>query len=132
SVVVNRSGDGSFKVNQEAKTVHRELKAVRGRIDNSLYVDAQAQGLPDAVIRELIKLYAFDVDFQRELQPGNTFEVLYEQYITDDGSTVPSKGNVVYAKLGLDGRVMPLYRYEDKAGDVEYFDPTGQSAKKPL
>ena len=132
SVVVNRSDDGSFKVNQEAKTVHREMKAVRGKIDNSLFVDAQAQGLPDSVILDLIKLYSFGVDFQRELQPGNTFEVLYEQYITDDGSVVPGKGNIVYAKLGLDGRVMPLYRYEDKLGEVEYFDPTGQSAKKPL
>jgi murein DD-endopeptidase MepM/ murein hydrolase activator NlpD len=108
------------------------MKAVRGKIENSLFVDAQAQGLPDSVILELIKLYSFGVDFQRELQPGNTFEVLYEQYITDDGSVVPGKGNIVYARLGLDGRVMPLYRYEDKAGEVEYFDTTGASAKKPL
>jgi murein DD-endopeptidase MepM/ murein hydrolase activator NlpD len=132
SVVVNRADDGSFKVNQEAKTVHRELKAVRGKIENSLYVDAQAQGLPDSVILDLIKLYSFGVDFQRELHGGDTYEVLYEEYVTDDGSVVPGKGNVVYAKLGLSDRMMPLYRYEEKSGDVEYFDPTGQSAKKPL
>ena len=132
SVVVNRADDGSFKVNQEAKTVHREMKAVRGRIDSSLFVDAAAQGLPDSVILDLIKLYSFGVDFQRELQPGNTYEVLYEQYITDDGTVVPNKGNIVYAKLGLNDRLLPLYRYEDKLGGVEYFDLTGQSAKKPL
>lgn len=132
SVVVNREDDGSFKVNQEAKTVHRELKAIRGQIDNSLYVDAEAAGVPNSVILELIKLYSFGVDFQRELQNNDTFEVLYEEYITDDGSVVPGKGEIVYAKLGLSGRMLPLYRFEDKLGNVEYFDPTGQSAKKPL
>ncbi|TAL35939.1 MAG: hypothetical protein EPN97_06780 [Alphaproteobacteria bacterium] len=132
SVVVNREDDGSFKVNQEAKTVHRELKAIRGKIDNSLYVDAEAAGVPDSVILELIKLYSFGVDFQREVQGGDTYEVLYEEYITDDGSVVPGKGNIVYAQLGLTGRMLPLYRYEDKLGSVEYFDPSGQSAKKPL
>lgn len=132
SVVVNRADDGSFKVNQEAKTVHREFRAVRGRIDNSLYVDAQAKGVPDSVILDLIKLYSFGVDFQREVHEGDTFEVLYEQYITDDGSTVPNRGNIVYAKLGMADRTMPLYRYEDKQGNVEYFDAAGQSAKKPL
>jgi murein DD-endopeptidase MepM/ murein hydrolase activator NlpD len=132
SVVVNRTGDGSFKVNQEAKSVHRGLRAFHGKIDNSLYVDAKAQGIPDGVILELIKLYSFGVDFQRELHGGDTFEVMYEEYMTDDGRVVPNKGNVVYAKLGLSDRMMPLYRYEDRNGDVEYFDPTGQSAKKPL
>jgi murein DD-endopeptidase MepM/ murein hydrolase activator NlpD len=132
SVVVNREDDGSFKVNQEAKTVHRALKAIRGQINNSLYVDAEAAGVPDSVILELIKLYSFGVDFQREIQGGDTYEVLYEQYITDDGSVVPGKGEIVYAKLGLTERMLPLYRYEDKLGNVEYFDPTGQSAKKPL
>ncbi|MDE1153207.1 MAG: M23 family metallopeptidase [Micavibrio sp.] len=132
SVMINKGDDGSFKVNQEAKSVHRVLKGFKGKIDNSLYVDAHADGVPDSVILELIKLYSFGVDFQREIQGGDSYEVMYEQYVTDDGSIVPNKGNIVFAKLALSDRVMPLYRYEDTDGNVEYFDPTGQSAKKPL
>jgi len=132
SLMINRGDDGSFKVNQEAKSVHRELKAFKGKIDNSLYVDAHADGVPDSVILELIKLYSFGVDFQREIQGGDAYEVMYEQYMTDDGSVVPNKGNIVFAKLALSDRVMQLYRYEDRDGNVEYFDASGASAKKPL
>ena len=132
AVVVARGEDGSFKVNKEAKAIHKSTRAFRGRIDNSLYVDAKEQGVPDSVILELIKMYSWGVDFQREIQNGDTFEVLYEEYLTDDGSIVPNRGEVIYAQLGLSGRNMPLYRYEDKNGDSDYFDPAGASAKKPL
>ena len=132
SLMVNKSEDGSFKVNQEAKSVHREMKGFKGKINDSLFVDAKAGGVPDAVILDFIKLFSFGVDFQREIQNGDTFEVMYEQYVTDDGSIVQGKGNIVYAKMGLNDRIMPLYRYEDADGSVEYFDGSGQSAKKPL
>ncbi len=132
ALVVNRGEDGSFKVNTEAKAVHKESKAFKGKIDSSLYVDAKEQGVPDHVILDLIKMYSWGVDFQREIQPGDGFEVMYEQYVTDDGRVVSNKGEIVFAKLALSERMLPLYRFEDARGDAEYFDPTGQSAKKPL
>lgn len=132
SLVVNRGDDGSFSANQQAKAVHKETRAFRGRIDSSLYVDAKKAGVPDSVIFELIKMYSWGVDFQRELQRGDEFEVMYEQYVTDDGRVVPNKGEIVYANMNLSERKLPLYRFEDARGDTEYFDPSGQSAKKPL
>lgn len=132
TLIVNRGNDGIFKVNAEAKAVHKEIKAFRGKIDSSLYVDAKEAGVPDAIILELIKMYSWGVDFQREIQGGDEFDVMYEQYVTDDGRIVPNRGEIVYARLGLSERMLPLYRFEDARGDVEYFDPTGASAKKPL
>jgi murein DD-endopeptidase MepM/ murein hydrolase activator NlpD len=132
AVVVARDGAGNFVVNKEAKAIHKNTRAFKGKIGSSLYVDAKEQGVPDSVILELIKMYSWGVDFQREIQQGDTFEVLYEEYMTDDGSIVPGRGEVIYAQLGLSGRDMPLYRYEDRNGDADYFDPSGASAKKPL
>lgn len=132
SLLVKQAEDGSFRVNQEAKSVHREMKGFKGKINDSLFVDAKAGGVPDAVILDFIKLFSVGVDFQREVQTGDSFEIMYEQYITDDGTVVPNKGNIVYAKMGLSDRVMPLYRYEEADGSVEYFDNAGQSVKKPL
>ncbi|HYD17877.1 MAG TPA: M23 family metallopeptidase [Patescibacteria group bacterium] len=132
AVVLNRGDDGNFKVNEEAKTVHRQMKAYRAKIDSSLYVDAKQAGVPDNVILELIKMYSMGVDFQREIHNGDAFDVMYEQYVTDDGRVVPNKGEIVYARLALSDRTMPLYRFEGANGDVEYFDQSGQSVKKPL
>ncbi len=132
TVIVNRSVDGSYSVDQEEKTVHRGLKAFKGRIDSSLYISAKAQNVPDAVILDLIKMYSWNVDFQRDIQGGDAFEVMYEEYATEDGEIVPGKGEIVYAMLDLSGNQMPYYRFEDSTGDVDYFDQEGKSAKRPL
>ena len=132
TVVVNRGTDGSFRVGQEEKEVRRTLKGFKGKIDSSLYVSAKSHSVPDSVILDLIKMYSWNVDFQRDIQQGDGFDVMYEEYATEDGDVVPGRGNIVYAKLTLSGREIPLYRYEDLAGDVDYYDETGHSAKRPL
>jgi murein DD-endopeptidase MepM/ murein hydrolase activator NlpD len=69
------------------------------------------------------------VDFQRDLHPGDRFEVYYDYYYTPDGQ--PAKdGNIAYAMLELDGKQIALYRYQpDPDQPADYFDPKGQSAK---
>ncbi|MCE9506733.1 MAG: peptidoglycan DD-metalloendopeptidase family protein [Alphaproteobacteria bacterium] len=132
TVTVNRDDDGRYTVNKEEKSVHRTLNGYRGTIDSSLYVDAKAAGVPDGVILDLIKMYSWNVDFQREIHSGDAFEVMYEEYKTEDGKTVRGKGNIVYAKLTLGDNAMPFYRFEDARGDADYYDNGGRSAKKPL
>jgi murein DD-endopeptidase MepM/ murein hydrolase activator NlpD len=133
SVSVKRGDDGSFKAREAEKPMHRVLRAFSGTIDNSLYVSAKAAGAPDAVIVEMIKTYSWVVDFQREIQGGDKFDVLYEDFVTDDGRSVPGRGNILYMNLDLKSHAsLPLYRYVDAQGNVGYYDPTGQSVKKPL
>lgn len=132
TVSVNRSENGDYTANEEAKQVHRTVKAYRGNIDSSLYVSAKAQGVPDRVIIDLIKMYSWNVDFQREIQQGDSFEVLYEEFATETGDVVRGKGEVLYAELTLSGKDLPFYRFEDSAGDVGYYDEKGRSAKRPL
>lgn len=132
TVSVNRAGNGDFTVQQHEKDVHRTVKGFKGQINNSLYVDAQAKGVPDSVILDLIKMYSYNVDFQRELHTGDGFEVMYEEYMTEDGHVVSGKGNIIYAKLDLGDRALPFYRYEDKSGSFDYYDDKGFSAKKAL
>lgn len=132
TVVLNLADEGKYTVSEEEKQVRKGMKAYRGTINNSLYVDARAQGVPDAVIFDLIKMYSFSVDFQREIQRGDQFEVMYEEYRTEDGDFVPGRGEIVYAQLVLSGDNMPLYRFEDNGGIVAYYDAEGRSAKKPL
>ena len=131
-VVVKRENNGSYSVNEVEKGVHRNLRGFKGTINNSLYEDASAAGVPDAVILELIKMYSWNVDFQRGIHSGDKFEVMYEEYKTDDNKVVHGRGNIVYAKLSLSGDDMPFYRYTDKSNNVGYYDDGGRSAKKPL
>lgn len=132
TVSVNRSNDGSYKAGEQVKDTQRTMKAMRGTIDSSLFVSAKAHGVPDAVILEMIKLYSMQVDFQRDLHSGDSFEVMFEQYVTDNGTVVPGKGNILFAKMNLGGRDLPLYRYEGRDGEIAYYDANGKSAKRSL
>ena len=68
-----------------------------GTIDSSLYVSARAAGMPNQVLMEMVHIFSFDVDFQREIQRGNRFEVLYEAVFNRDGEFVEN-GPILYAR----------------------------------
>jgi murein DD-endopeptidase MepM/ murein hydrolase activator NlpD len=79
----------------------------------------------------MIHMFSYEVDFQRDLKPGNSFEVLYNDYYTQDGQ--PAKeGDIQYAALHLAGRTVALYRYQPNGEPADYFDARGQSAKSML
>lgn len=132
TILVNLSENGQYIVDEQEKSIYRHVKAAQGQIDNSLYVSAKKSGVPDAVILDLIKMYSWNVDFQRDIQPGDKFEVMYEEFATETGDVVSGRNNIVYAKLSLGGRDMPFYLYTSPSGDTDYFDDKGQSAKKSL
>ncbi len=105
---------------------------VQGVIEDSLFLSAYGEGLPNNVIVDMIRIFSFDVDFQREIRKGDKFEIFYERKISEDGRRV-EEGNILYARLTLRGKPISLYRYKPaKAHFADYFHENGQSAKKAL
>ena len=47
------------------------------RLYQSLYETALRNNVPNTVIQELVRIYSYDVDFERKVQPGDRFDVLY-------------------------------------------------------
>ena len=130
-VSVRRDPGAEFRVYETEKTLTREMSLTEGRIRSSLYTAALRNGMPMAVLSELIRVYSWDVDFQREIQEGDRFEAAFERFVDEDGRVV-RYGNVIYATLTLSGTEKPLYRFESAPGIVEYYDDQGRSAKRPL
>lgn len=80
---------------------------------------------------ELIRTFSFDVDFQREIQKNDGFEVLYETF-TDINGQQARTGEVLYAGLILGGKRIELHRFTPESGRTDYFSPDGQSVRKTL
>jgi murein DD-endopeptidase MepM/ murein hydrolase activator NlpD len=80
----------------------------------------------------MIRMFSYKVDFQRDLHPGDSFEVYYDYYYTPEGQ--PAKyGAISYAMMTLSGKQITMYRFQPDPGEpAEYFDPKGQSAKGML
>jgi len=129
-VRVTRGEDG-----YTAQTIEHPLTldvaAATGEIEDSLFLAGEAAGVPLPALAELIQIYSFDVDFQRDIRSGDGFTVMYEQYLDENGMTVRT-GNILRASMTLSGRKRTLYRYKTADGTIDYFDENGKSARRAL
>ena len=97
----------------------------------SIYETALRNNVPRPIIDDVIRIYAFDVDFQRKVQPGDSLEVVYAG--DDDGPAADTRNDVLYSALTLNGETKRLYRYQSgDDGLIDYYDENGKSAKKFL
>jgi murein DD-endopeptidase MepM/ murein hydrolase activator NlpD len=128
---VEREGD-IYKSTVEELATQTITRHASGIIEDSLFLAAQRQGLPQITIVELIRIFSYDVDFQREMRKGDQFEIFYERTLSEDGRRV-REGNILFAKLILSGKEINLYRHTpDNSDYAEYFHEDGQSSKKAL
>jgi murein DD-endopeptidase MepM/ murein hydrolase activator NlpD len=128
-VTVTRDTSGSFSAQSVQKVLEVHHHRAGAAIDSSLYLAGMQAGIPADIVIEMIRMFSYKVDFQRDLQPGDSFEVYYDYYYTPDGQPART-GNIAYARLRLSGKDVVLYRYApDGAATADYFDAKGQSAK---
>ncbi len=130
-IQVRRNPAGGFLGKEEKRPVTRQVAHYSGKIKSSLFESATAAGVPAQVIINMIRVLSYDVDFQRDIQQGDTFEVLFEGWYDTKGKLVKS-GDVLYAGLDLSGAEVTLYRFSDGLGASDFFNGKGESAKKAL
>lgn len=122
---------GSFISRSETIPTLALSRYANSEITDSLFLTAERAGVPAAIIVEFIRLFSFDVDFQREIWPGNKFEVVFDRSMAKHYGDI-QEGNIQYAKLVLRDHTLELTRYVDKDGRVEYFNNDGKSVRKAL
>jgi murein DD-endopeptidase MepM/ murein hydrolase activator NlpD len=101
------------------------------RLYQSIYETALRNKVPANVIEDMVRIYSYDVDFQRKVQPGDSFDVFFSG--EDEGATITEKTEVLYASLTVGGETKKYYRFQTPDDSVvDYYDETGKSAKKFL
>ena len=96
------------------------------RLYESLYETALKNDLPRQTVNELVRIFGYDVDFQRRVSQGDSFEVFFG---SDDENGAPE---VLYASLTVGGEARRVYRYQGEDGSIDFFDESGRSLKKFL
>jgi murein DD-endopeptidase MepM/ murein hydrolase activator NlpD len=98
------------------------------RLYQSLYETALRNNVPGPVIAELVRIFSYDVDFQRKTLPGDSFDLLYSDDESGEG-----RNEVRYAALTVGGDTKRYYRFQTADdGAYDYYDDSGVSAKKFL
>lgn len=132
TVLTRATLDGGFEASEERAVFEKHLVRARAEISDSLFLAAGKAGLEHEVTAELIRMFSFDVDFQRGIHPGDSFELTYERFADDAGNIVKT-GRILKAELTRKGNALSYYRFHPKGETYPgYFDSKGQSAKKTL
>ena len=130
TIFVDRVGD-----NYTAREITAEFKyetiAVSSEISNSLYVDATRLGAPDKVVAQFANIYEYSVDFQRDIQPGDKFELFFEVARDHKGDIIKA-GDLLYTSFSPRGKKTDYYLYKDSQGRENFYDAKGKTAKRKL
>lgn len=108
------------------------VKRASAVISGSFMATAKSLGLSTNNILELINAYSHQVDFQRQIKPGDKVTFITEQFFTEDGQFSHS-GHVLFASMNLSGTDYNIYRYSlEESGAAQYFSEDGRSVKRNL
>lgn len=97
----------------------------------SFIYSANKLDTPYDVIAKFYDVLSFDVDFERDIHPGDSFEVMYEEKYAPNGDFL-EVGDILYAELVSKGKKIALYRYKRPDGRTAYYDENGKGASKTL
>lgn len=118
---------GGFKARLKRKTVKHRIANASGTIHSSLFVDGHKAGLSDSQISKLAHIFGWDIDFARELRPGDQFRVIYDEQRVDGKKY--RNGPILAAEFVNRGRTYQAFRYKTHDG-VAYFDAKGYGKRR--
>ena len=130
TVFVDRLGE-DYAAREVAAEFKYETLSVSSQISNSLYVDATQLGAPDKVVAQFANIYEYSVDFQRDIQPGDEFELFFEVARDHKGEIIKA-GDLLYTSFSPRGKKTDYYLYKDAKGRENFYDAKGKTAKRKL
>ena len=135
-VVFTRISDSWDATAQPIRWQTEETR-IEGVIDNSLY-EALEAGVSDEQLDsgnrrrlawDLADVYAWQVDFTRDIQPGDSFRVVFERRVSQDGEV--RLGNVLASDLTISGKRLTAFRFGGvSGGSALYYDASGGSLRR--
>ena len=129
SVEIRKNND-IIEIKENILKLNKKEFVIKNTIDSNLYSAATDVGIEPNIIIEFARIYGFEIDFQRDIRQGDTFEIYYEKFL-DDNNIVRDTGKIIYAHMNVNNREINLYNFNDK-GELGYYDINGKSIVKSL
>ena len=119
------------KVIKEKINISKEINSKKFTILSSLYEDGIKEGIPLSILINIIRLYSFDIDFQRDIKKYTKLEVSYETFFNSKRNNT-SYGNIKYVNLIINNKDLEYFFFQTNEGFNDYFDREGKNVKKSL
>lgn len=131
---VQRAANG-WQGRVEEVPVRPDTVVLTGTVESSLYAallgtDSEIPAPEREQVADLLadRVFAWQIDFSRDLRVGDEFRVLYERMARPDGTA--RSGRIVAAEFRIDGRDYDAYAYSLPDGVFDYYDAEGESVRR--
>lgn len=128
TLVVHPDNKGDLVADTQVTPLETRLRAVSGTIDDSLYQSAIDAGASPAMVMKLAEIFAWKVDFLKDVQDGDRFTLIYEEKYKH-GKMVDT-GHVVAAEYISQGKTYQALRYTAPDGTTGYYEPDGKNLER--
>ena len=111
--------------------LERAIVALRGGISRdapSLFDAMEDAGEKPDLSVSLADIFSADIDFNTDLQPGDTFGAAVEKVFREGGFV--AYGAVIAAEFQNEGRLLRAVRFTPPGGKPGYYDAEGRSLRK--
>jgi len=123
-----RDVSGGFRGRVAAVPYETRQETVRIRIENSLYEATLASGEMMELFEPLSRMFEYDVDFNRDIQPGDILTAVLEKKYLD--GRLAAYGDILAAELLNNGKSVRVVRYAAPGGGMGYYHPDGRSTRR--
>ena len=135
-VTFRRISEGWNASAEPIRWIPQEVR-IEGAIDNSLY-EALDAGVTDQQLDsgnrqrlawDLADVYAWEIDFTRDIRPGDRVQVVFERLVSEDGEV--RFGRVLASDLTISGKSLTAFRFHPSSTrSALYFDTDGGSLRR--
>jgi murein DD-endopeptidase MepM/ murein hydrolase activator NlpD len=121
----------TFDARVENYEKQQSVVTVRGQIDRahpSLVAALEERGESVLLALGLADVYGGDIDFNNDLQPGDSFDLVFEKTFSE--GEFAGYGAILAAEFRNDGRVLRAFRFQSPGAEPGYYDEQGRSLKR--
>ncbi len=127
-----RVTEDGYEVQREEATLVPHRALIAGLVGTTLYQAIVDLGEQGQLARDFANVFAWDIDFQKSVQPGDAFQIVYERLFRvdlDGVETYVRPGRILAARYtGAAGEHTAVY-FETTEGRGSYFRPDGGSVE---
>ena len=130
SILIIKFGD---KISIERKILEKEFFQASKEfvISESLYSDGTKNEIPQKILIDLIRLFSFDLDFQRDIRINTVVSLSYEYFVYKKNNQTQYK-DINYALISIEGKDLEYFKFLTDDGYIDYFSREGKNVKKSL
>ncbi len=129
-VKIKRTEENKFVSEKIITKLFKKIFFIENEIKNNLYSSAVKVGVEPNIIVEFARIFGFEIDFQRDIREGDTFQILYEKFFDENGEFVKN-GNILFTQMRTHNNDLALYRFGNNK-NYGYYDVSGKSIQRAL